>query len=104
MKPECSRIASVILPAIRASVAEDLYRKHNLRQADIADSLGIVQVAVSKYLNGKYSVDIAKLKEYISRNGLNCKVVSAIVNNEGKQEINSEIESLCTNKAIFEFA
>ena len=33
MKPECSRIVSVILPAIRASVAEDLYRKYNLRQA-----------------------------------------------------------------------
>ena len=58
------------MPAIRAAVAEELSNEYNYTQEEIASSLGIVQVAVSKYLNKKYSSKIAKLKNYIKEKGL----------------------------------
>ena len=46
-------VAEVLMPYLRAKIAERLYRE-GIKQAKIADYLGITQAMVSKYLSGKY--------------------------------------------------
>lgn len=61
-------IAEELMPFFRAKVAEVLY-KNGMRQAQIAEYLGITQAMVSKYLSGKYKVppeEVAKKLEDIA--------------------------------------
>ncbi len=95
---------SLLIPSIRASVAEELYINHKFKQGEIASNLGIVQVAVSKYLNKKCSPRIIEIKDFINRNGLNDDIINAIISRSGKEEINKRIEELCTNSRLLEFA
>jgi predicted transcriptional regulator len=95
MKPECKDITKVVLPAVRASVAEVMHEKYGYTQLEIAKKLGVVQVAVSKYLNKRYSKDIASVKAYILRRGLNKGVVSSIVKGKSRSEIDMKIDELC---------
>ncbi|MDV3102975.1 thiamine-phosphate synthase family protein [Thermococcus waiotapuensis] len=53
MRTPAVYLAEVIMPYLRAKIAEVLYRG-NLRQAEIADYLGVTQTMVSKYLSGRY--------------------------------------------------
>jgi len=92
------------LPAIRAAVAEELSSKYNYTQEEIANSLGIVQVAVSKYLNKKYSSKIAKLKNYIKEKGLADDIVKSIIDKQEKEKIENKINLLCENKELLSFA
>jgi len=92
------------LPAIRAAVAEELSSKYNYTQEEIASSLGIVQVAVSKYLNKKYSSKIAKLKNYIKEKGLADDIVKSIIDKQEKEKIENKINLLCENKELLSFA
>jgi len=92
------------LPAIRAAVAEELSSKYNYTQEEIANSLGIVQVAVSKYLNKKYSNKIAKLKNYIKEKGLADDIVKSIIDKQQKEKIENKINLLCENKELLSFA
>jgi predicted transcriptional regulator len=92
------------LPAIRAAVAEELSSKYNYTQEEIASSLGIVQVAVSKYLNKKYSSKIAKLKNYIKEKGLAEDIVKSIIDKQEKEKIENKINLLCENKELLSFA
>ncbi|MGB9732532.1 MAG: helix-turn-helix domain-containing protein [Candidatus Micrarchaeia archaeon] len=97
----CKKISKLILPAIRVAVAEELYKRYNYTQDEIAKSLGVVQVAVSKYLNGKYSKGIAKIKEHIQSKGLAGEIVDAIVKKEGKERIDEKISALCENEELY---
>ncbi|VVB77427.1 Uncharacterised protein [uncultured archaeon] len=101
MDPACKNITKVILPAIRASVAEVLYKDHQYRQKEIADKLGVAQVAVSKYLNGRYSACISQTKNQILRGRLNGAIVKAITGGGTRSEIDREIDSLCDRLANF---
>jgi len=92
------------LPAIRAAVAEELSSKYNYTQEEIASSLGIVQVAVSKYLNKRYSSKIAKLKNYIKEKGLAEDIVKSIIDKQEKEKIENKINLLCENKELLSFA
>ena len=92
------------MPAIRAAVAEELSSKYNYTQEGIASSLGIVQVAVSKYLNKKYSNKIAKLKNYIKEKGLADDIVKSIIDKQEKEKIENKINLLCENKELLSFA
>jgi len=92
------------LPAIRAAVAEELSNEYNYTQEEIASSLGIVQVAVSKYLNKKYSSKIAKLKDYIKEKGLADDIVKSIIEKQEKEKIENKINLLCENKELLSFA
>jgi predicted transcriptional regulator len=94
MEPECKRITRVVLPAIRASIADAMGKK-GYTQVEIAERLGIVQVAVSKYLNNKCSKDVINLKSYIESRKLNSEILSVIFNGAKKQEIDSKIGLLC---------
>jgi len=92
------------LPAIRAAVAEELSNKYNYTQEEIASALGIVQVAVSKYLNKKYSSKIAKLKNYIKEKGLAEDIVKSIIDKQEKEKIENKINLLCENKELLSLA
>ena len=92
------------MPAIRAAVAEELSDKYNYTQEEIASSLGIVQVAVSKYLNKRYSSKIAKLKNYIKEKGLAEDVVKSIIDKQEKEKIENKINLLCENEELLSFA
>ena len=92
------------MPAIRAAVAEELSNEYNYTQEEIASSLGIVQVAVSKYLNKKYSSKIAKLKDYIKEKGLADDIVKSIIEKQEKEKIENKINLLCENKELLSFA
>lgn len=95
MDPECRNISKLILPAIRASVAEIMKQEYNYRQKEIAERLGVVQVSVSKYLNRKYSPEIEKIRMRIDEQGLSRKIVEDIVKGKPPEEIGKEIDSLC---------
>ncbi len=45
----CEIAVKSVIPAIRAYIAKELILKHKLKQADVAQPLGITQTAVSKY-------------------------------------------------------
>ena len=92
------------MPAIRAAVAEELSNKYNYTQEEIAGSLGIVQVAVSKYLNKRYSNKIAKLKNYIKEKGLAEEIVKSIIDKQQKEKIENKINLLCENRELLSFA
>jgi len=66
--------------------------------------LGIVQVAVSKYLNKRYSNKIAKLKDYIKEKGLADDIVKSIIEKQEKEKIENKINLLCENKELLSFA
>ncbi|WP_457754254.1 thiamine-phosphate synthase family protein [Thermococcus sp.] len=53
MKTPCVFWVEVIMPVLRAKVAQKLYEE-GLTQAKIAEYLGITQAMVSKYLAGRY--------------------------------------------------
>lgn len=94
-RPECKDIIQVMLPAVRASVAEELHNKYNYNQEKIARMLGVVQVAVSKYLHGKYSKEIAQMKNYIKHNGLEDEIVKKLAGGRGRKEVDDAIDKLC---------
>ncbi|MFP3289313.1 MAG: hypothetical protein RXO35_02695 [Candidatus Micrarchaeota archaeon] len=66
--------------------------------------MGIVQVAVSKYLNKRYSNKIAKLKDYIKEKGLIDDIVKSIIEKQEKEKIENKINLLCENKELLSFA
>ncbi len=94
-KPECKGIIRSVLPAVRASVATTMHDKYGYSQERIAKELGVVQVAVSKYLRNRYSAQIHRMKSYILQNKLNDSIVSKILKGEGRQQIDGAIDELC---------
>ncbi|MDE1873795.1 MAG: helix-turn-helix domain-containing protein [Candidatus Micrarchaeota archaeon] len=99
-KPECKNIVRSVLPAVRASVATAMHERYGYSQKAIAERLGVVQVAVSKYLRGKYSKDITRLKGYITRNRLSDSIVEKIAKGESRQQIDSDIDALCDRLVV----
>lgn len=92
---ECKSIVRVILPAVRASIAETMRSDFGYNQEQIAAKLGVVQVAVSKYLRGRYSKQIADAKKYISKQRLTDSIVKGITSGYSRQQIDTAIDDLC---------
>nr|AAR24480.1 hypothetical conserved protein [uncultured crenarchaeote DeepAnt-EC39] len=42
-----------LIPALRAILAKDLAKKHNIREDQISKMLGVTQAAISNYFRGK---------------------------------------------------
>ena len=95
----CKRIVSSMIPAVRIRIAEVLDSRYGYKQKDIAAKLGVVQVAVSKYLNKKYSKAVERekeeLKDRIEKEGL----VDAIIKCNDPNEVNYRIERFCERTA-----
>jgi predicted transcriptional regulator len=98
MELECGRITRFILPAVRASVAQEMNEKYEYNQQEIANALGVAQVAVSKYLNGKYSGKVAGIKKYIATNRLDSQILR-YVRESNAQKTNAAINELCAEIA-----
>ncbi len=94
---DCGIIVSTMIPAVRIRVAEILDSKYGYTQKDIADKLGVVQVAVSKYLNKKYSKAVEKMKENLSAKIEKDKLVENIIKSSNSDEVNYKIERFCEN-------
>ena len=94
---ECDRITRYVLPAVRISVAEGLKERYSMNQQQIAAKLGVAQVAVSKYLNGRYSTSVKKIRNYINSNNLADEVCQTAALSSNSNHINSMIDKLCTN-------
>ncbi len=98
MEFECSRISKTILTAVRASVAQRMSERYKYKQHEIARILGIAQVAVSKYLNCKYSKSVAEIKERIDSGGLDGEVIGYALKDDSSM-VNKSIEELCARIA-----
>ncbi len=95
MEPECRSITKQVLPAVRASVAQRMHDKYGWTQARIGKGLGVVQVAVSKYLNHRYSKEVLAVKEYIEKNKLVDKITAEILEGKDARSVGLEIDRLC---------
>ena len=70
----CEVAVKCLLPSIRATIAQNLMTKHNLKQADAAKLLGVSQPAISLYyrkMRGKAidlgnDVEVEKLMENLA--------------------------------------
>lgn len=95
LEPECKSITQCILPAIRASVAQQMSDRYGWKQVQIASSLGVAQVAVSKYLNRRYSPNVGKMERYLTKNKTISKLVEDMVKGKSAEQISREIDRLC---------
>ncbi len=95
-EPECKRIGRSVLPAVRASVAELMHNRYKWRQERIAEGLGVVQVAVSKYLNGRYSKEVLKVRNYIRKMKLGDKIAAELADGKRSSVVHGEMDRLCT--------
>ncbi|MCL5427561.1 MAG: hypothetical protein M1321_00035 [Candidatus Marsarchaeota archaeon] len=57
--------AKEIVPAVRYALIKALKEKYNKREGYIAESLGMTQAAISKYLNGKCSAKVIATEKRI---------------------------------------
>ncbi len=96
---ECNSIIKTILPAIRINMAEELKSKYNLNQQEIADRLGIAQVAVSKYLSGRYSASVKRMRDYIKRIGLVDEIAKEAAKSHDTDAIGAKVNHLCARIA-----
>ncbi len=93
MEPQCRRITRTVVPAVRAYVAEVMSSECKYRQQEIADKLGIAQVAVSNYLNRKYSPEVARVKLIVAKQ-LSSSTVRGIVEKGSRDQISREIQTI----------
>ncbi len=96
MDQECGIITKTILPAIRASVAQAMAKEYGYTQEKIAQELGVVQVAVSKYLNKKYSKEVKNINRYFNENGIGKTIAKEIFDGKNKSYVKARIDDLCT--------
>ncbi len=57
----CEQVYKYYLPAVRAAIAQLLYKSYGMNQTQIAKHLGITQVAVYKILTNNRSEKVEKL-------------------------------------------
>ncbi len=95
MEPECRTITSEMIPAVRAYLAEAMSSRYKLRQQEIAKRLGMTQVAVSKYINMKYSPAVAKAKAEVAKQIAHTHFVKEIMKSRNPDEVNRRIERFC---------
>ena len=95
MEPECRALTSELIPAVRAYLAQQMRRRYGMTQQEIAKKLGIAQVAVSKYVNLRYSTAVARATVDISKQIDEAGFVEKIIKSKSPDEANHEIERFC---------
>jgi predicted transcriptional regulator len=98
--PRCVYVVKYILPALRASLAKELFNK-GFKIKEIAEMLGLTQAAVSQYLSSKRG---QKGLEIIERNENAREVILELVELivQRKASINDENQYLCKICEILE--
>lgn len=95
MEPECRKIAQTMIPAVRVYLAQTMSSRYKLKQREIAARLGIAQVAVSKYLNMRYSASVAKARAEAARRISKTHLVNEILESRSANDANMRIERFC---------
>ena len=95
----CLNISRVILPAVRINIAKQLDSKYDMRQIEIARRLGVAQVAVSKYLSGKYSEPLKRTVDRIEKSGIVDSAVIRLAKMDSAQEVDAVVSELCARIA-----
>ncbi|MGC8479419.1 MAG: hypothetical protein ACP5M9_02000 [Candidatus Micrarchaeia archaeon] len=97
MEQSCNNITRIILPAVRASISQSMKKEYGWTQERIAKELGIVQVAVSKYLNKRYSKEVGLLVSKINEDVESKKIAAMMNDGIGKNEITKQIDKFCAD-------
>lgn len=63
MPSKYETISEGTVPAAKSIIARALVLKHNMKEKDVAEYLGVAQAAISKYITEKYS---DRLKEKVA--------------------------------------
>jgi predicted transcriptional regulator len=100
----CEKLIKISLPAVRIAVASGLHEKYGKGQEEIADRLGITQASVSKYFNGRYSRDIAKLAEAIKATRVIMELERESADEDDYSSIKDSINRMATEKPIIRIA
>ncbi len=99
MYNNCDEIFKVTIPAVRIAAAKRL-SKSGMGQVAISKALGVVQPAISKYLTGKYSKEIAKAEQVIEKNDLIGPLMTAISQNTDKKTVKSKIDEIASSEKL----
>ena len=92
MVAECESTIRLTIPAVRIAVAKLLKKKYKMGQQEIADRMGITQVAVHKYLNGKYSREIGRIVTAVKSHGTDKKIAMVVASGGTISSINRDID------------
>jgi len=103
MLASCEQALRLTIPAVRIAVAKTL-ADHGMQQKEIANALGVVQPAVSKYLNHKYSSKVAKIEQLVKGEGLEKAVAEMALNHKSKAEISKNIDRTASRDILVRFA
>ena len=88
-----TRASEEVIPAARVVIARALKEKYGMSESRIAQTLGVAQAAVSKYLNKKCSVSVERLCNSISSSDLSPYL--ADISKGDKARLKACICSLC---------
>ena len=92
------------ISAVRASASIRLIKEHDMKETEVAKSLGIAQAAVSKYISGRYSDKIRSLVVIIKMHKLDSRVVKAILLKKDRQEIMKLIDKAASDRGLVDAA
>ena len=96
MYTNCDEIFKITIPAVRVVVAKSLSNKYKMNQQQIAKRLGITQVAVSKYLNCRYSSKIAKIEALVKKKRLARNAEAVAARGSSKEKITQSIDQVAS--------
>jgi predicted transcriptional regulator len=89
-----------VVPAVRLIIARELKIRYNMTESRIAETLGIAQAAVSKYLNGSYSERVGDTASKVDMEDVN-RCIPKIVDGN-KAELKKCICTVCNSMNKFE--
>ena len=81
-----------------------LSREHGIDERRIADSLGVSQAAVSKYVNGIASKDVKALSGIIAKRGLHSNIVKAVVSGESGARVRAAVDAAASDREVLRAA
>jgi predicted fused transcriptional regulator/phosphomethylpyrimidine kinase/predicted transcriptional regulator len=91
MRPPCEIIVKMYLPRLRRLVARELVERHKLTQEEVAQTLGLTQASVSKYLSNMKLRETDASFEDIAKN----LARSIVLSNISPKEIILELCNSC---------
>lgn len=100
MLADCEKAIKFTLPAVRIAVASALVREHKFRQAEAARVLGVAQAEVSKYLNGRYSARVRRLRIGVERSGIHKHIVRLALSGRGAAVISKNVEEAASSARL----
>lgn len=99
MRTEYENMVKEFLPALRISAARKMRKEYGLNQAKIAGLLDTTQAAVSKYLSGRYSIEVKRFEKTLNETEV-AAFVKAVIENK-KLEAQKTVCKMCSKNLSF---